>query len=64
MSFELIDNIDEKYPEEHFTRESVYKVNLKEIVDKIRTVIINAKGLIADLVLRIDDLESRIQALE
>ena len=64
MSFELIDNIDDKYPIEHFTRESVYKLNLKVIVDKIRTVIISAKNIITNLEDRIDTLEGRIQALE
>ncbi|KKM89324.1 hypothetical protein LCGC14_1249790 [marine sediment metagenome] len=32
MSFELIDDIDEKYPLERFTRDSVIKMNIASIM--------------------------------
>ena len=50
MSFELIDNIDEKYPLGHFTRDSVIKYNIVEIIDKFK--------------IKIEELEARIKALE
>ncbi len=53
MSFELIDDIDEKYPLERFTRDSVIKMNIASIMDKIRSIIIA-------LELRIKDLEDRL----
>ena len=64
MSFELIDNIDEEYPTEHFTRESVYKVNLKKIVDKLKEIIVLGRNKIIDLQTQINDLKERIQVLE
>ena len=64
MSFELIDNIDEEYPTEHFTRESVYKVNLKKIVDKLKEIIVLGRNKIKELQTHINDIEQRIEALE
>jgi len=59
MSFELIDNIEEKYPIEHFTRDSVIRVNIAPIVNKIRNIIINLKNQIEELELRIEKLEEK-----
>jgi len=59
MSFELIDNIEENYPSEHFTRDSVIRVNIAPIVNKIRNVIINLKNQIEELELRIKKLEEK-----
>ncbi len=39
MSFELIDDIEKKYPLEHFTRKSVYTDNIESILDKIKIVV-------------------------
>lgn len=64
MSFELIDNIDEKYPTEHFTRDSVYKVNFKKIIDKLKEIIVLGRNKIIDLQTQINDLKERIQVLE
>jgi len=59
MSFELIDNIEENYPSEHFTRDSVIRANIVPIVDKLRNVIINLKNQIKELELRIEKLEEK-----
>jgi len=59
MSFELIDKIEEKYPSEHFTRDSVVRANIVLIVDKIRSIIINVKNQIEELELRIEKLEGK-----
>lgn len=64
MSFELIDNIEEKYPTEHFTLESVYKTNLLEIFTKIKNVVINVKSSLNLLQEKINELEDRIKELE
>lgn len=50
MSFELINEIEEKYPEEYFTRDSVIKANIVAIIDKFK--------------LKIEELEARIEELE
>ena len=57
MSFELIDNIDEKYSQEHFTRESIIKYNIDNIADKIKNKIIELEEKIIELEERIIILE-------
>ena len=71
MSYELIDNIDEKYPEEHFSRDSVIKSRIAEIMLKLKSIIIEIKNDVSvlqtkgtALVSRLDDFEARIAALE
>lgn len=71
MSFELIENIDEKYPEEFFNRESVLKSRIAEILLKVKGIIITYENQISVLETkgitlknRVDDLEARLEILE
>lgn len=41
MGYELINDIEKKYPIELFTRDSVYKVEIKQIIDKIKLITIS-----------------------
>lgn len=59
MSFELIDDIEEKYPTDHFTRESVIRINIVEITDKFRNIILQLKNKIELLETRIKELEEK-----
>ena len=77
MSIKL-ENIDEKYPPEHFTRDSVIKTIIPEIVEdfkielktsktditNLETNISELNDIISSLEAKITDLEARINTLE
>ena len=60
--FELIDDLEVKYPSEHFIKESVIKYNINEILEKIKIKINNFENRIKQLEIELNILKGVVKS--